>query len=82
MIDALSTAAAGLKSSANQFEKAAQKVVKATTPTTGDVPTAAPSTDLPTAIVDTKTSALSFKADAAVFRTADKMLGTLLDTLA
>ncbi len=84
MIDALSTAATGLRSSANQFEKAAQRVVKATTPETGATTAASASSDqdLPAAIVDTQTSALSFKADVALFKTADKMIGTLLDTLA
>jgi hypothetical protein len=76
MIDAISSAAYGLKTSANQFEKAAQKVVKASAPETGAAD------DLPAAIVDTQTSALSFKANAAVFKTADRMMGTLLDTLA
>lgn len=75
MIDAISSAAYGLKASANRFEKAAQKVVAASAPE-------ASMDDLPAAIVDSKTSALSFKANAAVFKTADRMMGTLLDTLA
>jgi hypothetical protein len=85
MIDAISTAAAGLRTSANQFEKAAQKVVKATTPEAGETAAADPSSggdDLASAIVDTNMSALSFKANAAVFKTGDKMMGTLLDTIA
>jgi hypothetical protein len=81
MIDAISTAATGIRSSANQFEKAAQRVVQATTPETGQTSETTSSDDLPAAIVDTKMSALSFKANAAVFKTADKMVGTLLDTL-
>lgn len=79
MIDAISAAAYGLKTSANQFEKAAQKVIKATTP---DSAAGAGANDLPAAVVDTQTSALSFEANTAVFKTADKMMGTLLDTLA
>jgi len=77
MIDALSTAAAGLRASSVRFDKSAQNVVKAASP---DATNASP--DLATSIVDTKMDAFSFKANAAVFNTADKMLGQLLDTLA
>lgn len=82
MIDAISTSALGLRSSANRFESAAQRVVQATTPETGETDGSKGFDDLPAAIVDTKMSALSFKANAAVFKTADKMIGTLLDTIA
>lgn len=86
MINAMSNAVYGLRSSAQQFEKAAKNVVSATAPATGNAaaPTSASSEsgDLATAIVDTKQSALSFKASTAVFRTADKMMGELLDTIA
>jgi len=75
MINALTTAAAGLQSASQRFEKAAGNVVKAAS---GDVNS--DQGDLPTAIVDSKQSELSFKANAAVFKTADKMLGSLLDT--
>lgn len=82
MIDAISTSAAGLRASANQFEKAAQRVVKATTPEVGETAnTSSGGDDLAGAIVDTKMSAVSFKANAQVFKTGDKMLGTLLDAL-
>jgi flagellar hook protein FlgE len=83
MIDAISSAVSGLRSSTNQFDNAAQRVVRATTPQTGE--TAAPSAsadELPAAIVDTQMSAMSFKANAAVFKTANKMMGSLLDTIA
>lgn len=78
MIGALTTAVAGMQQSAQRFDKAAQDVVKATTP--GTTNTSGDQGDLPTAIVDSKTSELSFKANVAVFKTADKMLGALLDT--
>lgn len=82
MIDAISTSAAGLRTSANQFEKAAQKVVKATAPQVEETASASSGgDDLAGAIVDTQMSALSFKANAAVFKTGDKMMGALLDTI-
>lgn len=85
MINALSTAAAGLRTSANQFDKAAQRVVKATTPEAGETASAegpASGDDLAAALVSSKMSELSFKANTAVFKTADKMIGSLLDTVA
>jgi hypothetical protein len=80
MIDALSSSVSGLRASAIQFDKAAQRVAKATLPETKDVTSTGD--DLPAAIVDTQLSALSFKANTAVFKAADKMIGSLLDTLA
>jgi hypothetical protein len=74
MIDALSTAASGIRNEAAQFDKAAQRVVKAAAPSGGD--------DLAAAIVDAKVSEIGFSANVAVFKTADKMLGALLDTVA
>ena len=62
-----------MNTSAAQFTKAAENVVKAANQS---------SDDLPKAIVDTKTSAYSFKAGAAVLKAADKMMGALLDTVA
>ena len=86
MISAISFATAGLNASAAQFSKAAEKVVKAAasatvkkSPAQEDTST---SDDLSAAVADTKTAAFSYKADAAVFKIADKMIGTLLDTLA
>jgi flagellar basal body rod protein FlgC len=77
MISAISTATAGLRASASRFEQSAQNVVKASSP---DATSASP--DLATSIVDSKTSELSFKANVSVVKTADKMLGSLLDMLA
>jgi hypothetical protein len=82
MIDALYTATAGLAASANRFDKAAQNVIKASTPVTAKADAKPSGDDLPAAIVDSKTSEISFKANATVIKTADKMLGTLLDTIA
>jgi flagellar basal body rod protein FlgC len=85
MIDALSIATGGIAASANRFEKSAQNVVRASVPQTdkqgAEPATMAPRPDLPTAVVETQVSALSFKANVAVFKTADKMIGTLLDTI-
>lgn len=85
MISAFTTATAGLYSSAQRFEKSAQDVVKAsslgTASSTTSNSTEKDSGDLPTAIVGTKEAEISFKANAAVFKTADTMMGTLLDTL-
>lgn len=75
MINALTTAAAGLKAASQRFEASAQNVVRASS---GD----SSGGDLAAAITDSKLSELSFKADAAVFKTAGKMLGTLIDTVA
>jgi Domain of unknown function (DUF1078). len=80
VINALSTAAAGLRASATRFDKSAADVVKAATP--GSTNNTEEQGDLPTAIVESKENELSFKANAAVFKTADKMMGTLLDTIA
>ncbi|GAA0525925.1 flagellar basal body rod protein FlgC [Rhizomicrobium palustre] len=82
MIGALNTAVSGLRSASQRFENAAGNVVKAASPGTTDTSNAADQNtgDLATAIVDSNQSALSFKANAAVFKTADKMLGSLLDT--
>ncbi len=73
MTNAITTALGGLNSSAAQFQKAAENVVKAAGKGTDD---------LPTAIVDSKMSADSYKANIAVFKTADKMMGSLLDMFA
>ncbi len=74
MLDAITTAAGGIRSAVSQFEKSAQNVVKATSSGADE--------DLSTAIVDGKQSSLALKANVAVVKTADKMLGSLLDTLA
>jgi hypothetical protein len=86
MISAISFATAGLNASAAQFAKAAQRVVKVTAPAPVKTAPAQEATgapdDLPAAIADAKIAAFSYKADAAVFKLADKMMGTLLNTLA
>jgi hypothetical protein len=74
MTDAIGTALGGIQKSASQFAKSAENVVNATKPGSTE--------DLAKAIVDGKTTNYAFKANVAVLKTADKMLGTLLDTLA
>lgn len=73
MISTITTTYGGLRTAAAGFEKAANNVVKATTPGSEE--------SLPAAIVGTKTSEVAYKANIAVFKTADKMLGELLDTM-
>lgn len=84
-MDAIYTAAAGLKTSAYQFDSAAQRVVRASVPQTGAATgleaAARQSDDLPAAIADTQTAEFAFKANTAVLKTADKMIGSLLDIL-
>jgi hypothetical protein len=74
MTDAIGTALGGVQKSASQFAKAAENVVNATKPGSTE--------DLAKAIVDSKTTSYAFKANVAVLKTADQMLGALLDTLA
>jgi flagellar hook protein FlgE len=74
MVDSINIAANGIRTSASQYAKSAEEVVKATT--TGS------DADLPKAIVDGKTSSYAFKANSAVLKTADKMMGALLDIMA
>jgi hypothetical protein len=73
MADAIGTALGGVQRSASQFAKSAENIVNATKPGSKE--------DLAKAIVDSKTTSYAFKANVAVLNTADKMLGTLLDTL-
>jgi len=84
MISAISSATYGLRLSAKQFESAVQNVAKASAPRGRDATseTSGATDDLASAVVDTQTSAISYKANAAVFNTANKMIGTLLDTIA
>jgi len=86
MISALNIATSGLLASANQFQTAAQNVVSATTPISGNstditdiFPASSSGDTLASALVDTKTSAVAFDANAQVVKTADEMFGTLLD---
>ena len=73
-MDAMSIALAGMNSSAARFAQSAQDVVKATSPNS--------TTDPAAAVVGLTTNSLAFRADIAVFKTADRMMGQLLDTLA
>jgi hypothetical protein len=74
MTDAIGTALGGIQRSTSQFAKSAENVVNATRPGSTEDPAKA--------IVDSKTASYAFKANVAVLKTADKMLGALLDTLA
>jgi flagellar basal body rod protein FlgC len=74
MFDAIATASGGLRASAAQFESAAKNVVKATVPGSNQ--------DLSAAIVDTRQSETAYKANLAVFKSTDRMMGDLLDILA
>ncbi|MBU6299079.1 MAG: flagellar hook protein FlgE [Alphaproteobacteria bacterium] len=70
----MSIAAAGLRASAARFATDAAKVVKDAT--------IAPSDNLATDLAGTTTDSLAFKANLAVFKLADKTMGTLLDMMA
>jgi flagellar hook protein FlgE len=74
MIEAMNIATAGMRVSAQQFAKSAENVVKATMPDSTE--------DLTKAIVDSNISSYTFKANAAVAKTAGKMMGSLINTLA
>jgi hypothetical protein len=74
MTNAMSIAAAGVNASAVRFAQNVQDIVGASLPGSR--------TDLATAIVGATTNELAFKADVAVFKMADKMMGTLLDMMA
>lgn len=74
MISTITSAYRGIQTAAAGFEKAATEVMKATAPDS--------SGDLPGAIAGTKTSEIALKANVAVFKVADKMMGELVDTIA
>jgi flagellar hook protein FlgE len=76
MNDALSIAAANLSASATRFQTSAAQVTRAATPG------AASNGDLATAVVGMNMAGTDFKASLAVFKTADKMMGALLDIVA
>jgi len=63
-----------LRNAAAGVQKAANAVVKATQPGSKEDPA--------NAIADSTLGAFAFKANATVLKTADKMLGALLDTIA
>lgn len=70
----ITTALGGLRASSAQFENATKNVVKAFEPESKQ--------DASTAIVDAKQSEVAFKANLAMFKTADKMMGDLIDITA
>jgi hypothetical protein len=74
MIDLLSIAAAGLSNSVAQVSKAAIAAAHALTTGSGG--------SLADAVVAEAANGAAVKAEVAVMKTADKMMGTLLDTLA
>jgi hypothetical protein len=76
MNDAMTISAAGLRGYAGRFETDAREIVKATNPVS------ATGAGLETAVVAQITDANAFKTNAAVFKTAEKMSGTLLDLTA
>ena len=76
MSDAMTISAAGLRNSAARFDRDAREIVKAASPISES------GRDLESVVVAQITDANAFKADAAVYKTADKMHGTLLDLTA
>ena len=94
MVDSvLSIGARGVSNSLANARQAAEDIVKATTPDTSDNSSLAkPSAtqpeardvtaDLTKGVVDLKTSELQVEASAAVVRTADEILGTIINTKA
>jgi hypothetical protein len=70
----LSTGVQGVQSGLNRANQAAAQIARSGT--TGE------NGDLATPIVELKSSELQAKASAAVIRTADDLLGTLIDTKA
>jgi flagellar hook protein FlgE len=70
----LSSGVQGLQAGLGRANQAAGQIARAGTGSDGG--------DLTTSLVDLKSSEQQVKASAAVIRTADDMLGTLIDTLA
>lgn len=70
----LSTGVQGLQSGLNRANQAAGQIARSGTTTENG--------DLATPIVELKNSELQAKASAAVIKTADELLGTLIDTKA
>lgn len=69
----MSTGLQGLQAGFGRANQAAGEIARAGTSGEGD---------LATSIVDLKVSEQQVKASAAVVKTADEMLGTLIDTMA
>jgi len=70
MNDIASIASAGLKASTARFEASARRVAQE------------PRADLVTELVEQKAAAISFEANIAVLKTANRMQKSLLDILA
>ena len=70
MIPPLSIAAAGMQNAANRFEASARRTAEGSLD------------DLAVEAVEQIRAKTDFAANAAVVRTADEMVGTLLDVLA
>lgn len=73
MSDALSIAATGMNRSATRLQRDANDIVTATTTDTSQ------SGKLESAMVSQSVDATTFKANATVFNTSDKMMGALLN---
>lgn len=76
MISALNRALTGMQLNQQRFEQHASRISRAGLPGAGDT------VDLPTGIVGTKVAQRGYEANLAVLRTADEMVGSLLDVLA
>lgn len=76
MSDAMTISAAGLRNSMARFDQDAREIVKAASPISES------GCDLESAVVAQITDANAFKANAAVYKAADKMHGTLFDLTA
>jgi hypothetical protein len=70
----LSSGLQGLQTGLNKANQAAGQIARSGT--------TEPNGDLASSIVDLKSSELQVKASAAVIKTADDLLGTLIDTTA
>lgn len=93
MSNAMSIAASGMQSALRAFGASATEVTQAALPPqtvqpaaatvagTLNTPSVAPGGDLAAAVVDSLQAANAFRANLAVFRTAQQMSKTLLDTL-
>jgi flagellar hook protein FlgE len=70
----MSTGVQGLQAGFGRANQAAGEIARAGQPESGG--------DLASSLVDLKVSENQVKASAAVIKTADEMLGTLIDTMA
>lgn len=74
MINAIGSAMAGMARASDRFDRAASRVAQASDP--------GADTDLVTDTVDQIEAKHAFAANVATIRTADEMVGTLIDTIA